>query len=120
MPNSNIFKQNPQPRISSAPFECGEPGDKSASELHVHSNKKAVLNRLARLIGHLDSVKRMVERDVDCSEVLVQLAAVKSALNNTGKVILQDHISECIVTAAVHQDYDKIDDLNRAIAQFIK
>ena len=66
--------------------------------------------------GASDSVRRMVEDDRDCSEVLVQLAAVKSALNNTGKVILQDHISECIVTAAVDQDYDKIDDLNRAIA----
>ena len=57
---------------------------------HVHENQKAVINRLARAIGHLEKVKRMVEEGYDCSDVLVQLAAVRSALDNTGKVILQD------------------------------
>ena len=45
---------------------------------HVHENQKAVINRLARAIGHLEKVKRMVEDGHDCSEVLVQLAAVRS------------------------------------------
>ena len=55
---------------------------------HVHENTKAVLNRLARAIGHLESVKKMVEDGRDCSEVLIQLSAVRSAINNIGKVIL--------------------------------
>ena len=46
---------------------------------HVHENQKAVINRLSRAIGHLEKVKRMVEEGYDCSEVLVQLAAVRSA-----------------------------------------
>ena len=46
---------------------------------HVHENTKAVLNRLARAIGHLESVKKMVEDGRDCSEVLIQLSAVRSA-----------------------------------------
>lgn len=54
---------------------------------HVHENTKAVLNRLARAIGHLESVKKMVEDGRDCSEVLIQLSAVRSAINNIGKVI---------------------------------
>lgn len=87
---------------------------------HVHGNKKAVLSRLARANGHLESIIRMVEGDRDCSEVLVQLAAVRSAINNVGKVILQDHITECITEAVFHDDQKKIDELNRAIAQFIK
>ena len=61
------------------------------SHNHVHTNTKAVLNRLSRTIGHLEAVKRMVEDGRDCSEVLIQLSAVKSAINNTGKVILKDH-----------------------------
>ena len=65
---------------------------------HVHANTKAVLNRLARAIGHLESVKKMVEDGRDCSEVLIQIAAVRSAINNIGKVILQDHIQHCIVS----------------------
>ena len=66
---------------------------------HVHENQKAVINRLARALGHLEKVKRMVEEGHDCAEVLVQLAAVRSALDNTGKVILQDHIRHCMVDA---------------------
>ena len=50
---------------------------------HSHTQTKAVLNRLSRAIGHLESVRKMVEDGRDCTEVLVQLAAVRSALNNT-------------------------------------
>ena len=87
---------------------------------HVHANTKAVINRLARAIGHLDSVKKMVEDGRDCSEVLIQIAAVRSAINNIGKVILQDHIQHCIVDAVEHDDEQALDDLCQAIDKFIK
>lgn len=87
---------------------------------HVHTNKKAVQSRLARAKGHLESVMRMVDDDRDCAEVLVQLSAVRSAINNIGKVILQDHIKECITDAVAHGEQGKIDELNKAIAQFMK
>lgn len=87
---------------------------------HVHENQKAVLNRLARAIGHLEKVKRMVEEGTDCSEVLIQLAAVRSALDNTGKVILKDHIHHCMVDAVTVGDQDAIDDLCQAIDKFMK
>ena len=54
-----------------------------------HESTKQVLNRLSRAIGHLEAVRHMVEEGRDCPEVLVQLAAVKSAINNTGKLILK-------------------------------
>ena len=68
---------------------------------HVHSTaeKKAVINRLSKAIGHLEAVRRMVEKDEDFSEVLIQLAAVRSAINNSGKVVLKNHINHCIVEA---------------------
>ena len=87
---------------------------------HVHENQKAVLNRLARAIGHLEKVRRMVEEGYDCAEVLVQLAAVRSALDNTGKVILQDHIRHCMVDAVAAGDNAAIDDLCEAINKFMK
>ena len=87
---------------------------------HTHENTKAVLNRLSRAIGHLQSVKRMVEEGRDCSEVLVQIAAVRSAIDNTGKVILQDHLKHCIVEAAQEGDQQAIDDLCQAIDKFMK
>ena len=87
---------------------------------HVHANQKAVINRLARAIGHLEKVKRMVEEGYDCSEVLVQLAAVRSALDNAGKVILQDHMRHCMVDAVAAGDMDAIEDLCQAVEKFIK
>lgn len=87
---------------------------------HVHENRKAVVNRLARAIGHLEKVKRMVEEDCDCSEVLVQLAAVRAALDGAGKVILQDHIRHCMVDAVKAGDESAIEDLCVAIDKFMK
>jgi DNA-binding FrmR family transcriptional regulator len=87
---------------------------------HSHQNTKAVLNRLSRASGHLEAVKRMVEDGKDCSDVLIQLSAVIAALNSTGKVILADHISNCIVDAIESDDRAAIEKLNTAIDRFIK
>ena len=77
-------------------------------------------HRLSRAIGHLESIKKMVENGRDCSEVLIQLSAVKAAINNTGKVILQDHIQHCLVDAIESGDRKEIEELNKAIDRFIK
>ena len=87
---------------------------------HVHENQRAVINRLARAVGHLEKVKRMVEEGYDCSEVLIQLAAVRSALDNTGKVILKDHMRHCMVDAVAAGDMEAIEDLCEAIDKFMK
>jgi DNA-binding FrmR family transcriptional regulator len=87
---------------------------------HSEKEKKAIMNRLSKAIGHLQSVRTMVENNRDCSEVLIQLSAVKSAINNTGKEILKQHISECIVEAVEHGDVESIQQLNRAIDTFMK
>jgi DNA-binding FrmR family transcriptional regulator len=87
---------------------------------HTHQNTKAVLNRLARAIGHLEKVKKMVEDGEDCSEVLIQLSAVKSAINNTGKLILKQHMEHCIVEAVRENDQEAIDRMNEAIDRFMK
>lgn len=90
------------------------------SEQHKHENTQAVINRLSRAIGHLESVKRMVEDGRDCSEVLIQIAAVKSAVNNIGKIILQDHIKHCVTDAVATGDNKVLDDLSLAIEKFMK
>lgn len=87
---------------------------------HSHAHTKAVLNRLSRAIGHMESIRRMVEDGRDCSEVLIQLSAVKSAINNTGKIILQDHIEHCIVDAVENGDKEAIKELEKAIDRFMK
>jgi len=92
-----------------------------ANELnHDHTQTKAVLNRLSKATGHLESIRKMVESGRDCSEVLIQLAAVKAAINNTGKIILKDHIDHCIVAAVEKGDQKALNDLHKAIDQFMK
>lgn len=98
----------------------GIPHEHGSAHGHTHTNTKAVVNRLSRAVGHLESVKKMVEDGRDCSEVLIQLAAVRAALTNTGKVILKDHIEHCIVDAVEQGDEQAIRDLERAIDQFMK
>ena len=87
---------------------------------HSHAQTKAVLNRLSRAQGHLDAVRKMVERGEDCAQVLVQLSAVISALNGTGRAILKDHISPCIVDAVEAGDQEAIQSLNDAIDRFMR
>lgn len=88
--------------------------------VHSHTQTRAVLNRMSRLIGHLESTKRMVEDGRDCSEVLIQLSAVKSAINGVSKIILKDHLEHCVIDAIKNNDKEALAQLNKAIDQFIK
>lgn len=87
---------------------------------HNHSQTKAVLNRISRVTGHMQSVKKMVEEKRDCSEILIQLSAIRSAINNIGRIILQDHIDHCVVEAVENGDKKVLEDLNNAIEKFLK
>ena len=78
-----------------------------------------MINRLARAIGHLESVKSMVENGRDCTEVLIQLAAVRSALNSTAKVILKDHLEHCISEGGANTE-EQLRALNDAIDKFMQ
>ena len=95
------------------------PDGSTVTHSHSHTQTKAVLNRLSRAIGHLESVRRMVESGRDCTEVLVQLAAVRSALNSTAKVILKDHIEHCLADAAERGDREPLEQLEAAIERFM-
>ena len=88
---------------------------------HSHPNKKKVVNRLARIEGHVRSIKTMVDNDRDCSEVLIQIAAVRKALDNTAKVILKDHLEHCILHAIEKGEGSKgLEDFEAAIDQYLR
>lgn len=87
---------------------------------HSHEHTQSVVNRLARAIGHLEAVRNMVSDGRDCSEVLIQLAAVQSALAATSRIILKDHMDHCIVDAIERHDQSAIEELERAIDKLLK
>jgi len=88
---------------------------------HNHESNDAVIKRLARIEGHVRGIKRMVEEDTPCPDVLVQIAAVRSALNNVGQVILKDHLRHCMVRAVKDGDFENaMKDLELSLDRFIR
>ncbi|BBB91796.1 MAG TPA: metal-sensing transcriptional repressor [Methylomusa anaerophila] len=90
-------------------------------ENHVHAHQKQVVNRLARVEGHVRAVKQMVADGRDCPEVLLQIAAIQKAIDNTAKLILKDHLEHCLVHAVNeggHEDF--LEKLQEALDRYIR
>lgn len=88
---------------------------------HVHDpqEKRRQIARLSRVIGHLEYVKRMIDQDEDCSAVLMQIAATRSALNGLGKQIINEHITHCIAHAIEDGDTSAIEEFQQAIQKYL-
>lgn len=91
-----------------------------STHTHTHKETKRILNRMARIIGHMNAVKKMVENGRDCSEVLIQLSAIDASIKSLSRVILKDHLSTCVVDAVKNNDEQVLEELNNAIDRFIK
>lgn len=85
----------------------------------THPNDKAVKVRLAKIAGHAKSIEKMYLDGRECTEILNQIAAVKSALNSVGKVILKDHLNHCILKAAKSGDESFLEELNKSIDKLL-
>ncbi|HJB79522.1 metal-sensing transcriptional repressor [uncultured Flavonifractor sp.] len=70
--------------------------------------------RLKKIIGQLNAIDRMVDEDVPCEEMLMQINAAKSALHKVGQVVLEGHLNHCVRDGIEHGDAD------RTIAEFAK
>ncbi len=68
----------------------------------------------------MEAVRTMIENGRDSSEVLTQIAAVRSAISNIGKIILEDHISHCVMDAVETGDEQVLENLNDAISRFVR
>lgn len=92
-----------------------------AEHTHLHAHQKQVVNRLARIEGHVRAIKQMSADGRDCPEVLLQIAAVRKALDNTAKLILKDHLEHCLMHAVNGGEQEKfLKDLQEAIDRYIK
>lgn len=100
---------------------ANETENKIKHHMHHHDpqEKKRQINRISRIIGHLEHIKQMMENDEDCSDVLVQISAVRSALNGLGKAIINEHITHCITHAIEDGDSSEVDEFKDAITRFL-
>jgi CsoR family transcriptional regulator, copper-sensing transcriptional repressor len=89
---------------------------------HVHSDEsiKKIVNRLSRLEGHIRGVKTMVQDDRPCPEVLVQIAAVRGALDRVARMILDEHLTQCVARAAKEGNIEmELEELKAALDRFL-
>ncbi len=85
-----------------------------------HKRRKEIINRLSRIEGHVRGLRKMVEEDKDCPDVLLQVAAVRAALNQVGRILLEDHMESCVIEAAKEGKGEKaVEDLKAALTKFI-
>lgn len=81
---------------------------------------KDLLNRLNRIEGQIRGIKRMVEEDVYCPDILVQVAAVNAALNSFNKVLLGNHIKTCVTQDIKDGKEETVDELLVTLQKLMK
>lgn len=98
------------------------PPEVSPRHAHVHSEEslRAIVNRLSRVEGHIRGVKVMIQESRPCPDVLVQIAAVRGALDRVARMILDEHLTQCIARAAQEGSIEEeIEELKAALDRFL-
>jgi DNA-binding FrmR family transcriptional regulator len=95
--------------------------DTKQPRANAHQHTKQIADQLARTAGHVAAIKGMVEDGRHCTEVLIQLAAVRSAIDRAAKLVLEDHLESCLRGAAANGTADEEwDRLKEALDRFIR
>ena len=77
--------------------------------------------RLKKIAGQISAIDRMIDEDVPCEDIIVQINAVKSAIHKVGQIVMEGHIQHCVRDGIEHGDADKtIAEFTKVIDQFSK
>ena len=93
---------------------CHKTKERSAKEY------KDLLNRLNRIEGQIRGIKRMVDENIYCPDILVQVAAVNAALNSCNKVLLENHIKTCVTQDIKDGKEETVDELLVTLQKLMK
>lgn len=83
-------------------------------------DKELINNRLNRISGQINGIKKMINNDVYCNDVLIQLASVEKALKNLTNIILEDHLYSCITEDIESGKTESIDEVINLFKRFNK
>ena len=87
----------------------------------MEDQRTVILNRLKRIEGQIKGIQKMVEEDKYCADILMQINAVRSAVNNVGTLILENHLKDCLNEVSSHEDQDiLIKELSELISKYAK
>lgn len=84
-------------------------------------SRKGILIRLRRIEGQVRGVQRMIEAEDECSEIMNQIAAIKSAVNQVGLLVFENHARECIARSLQEEDNEQsFEEIVKMMGRFIK
>lgn len=89
---------------------------------HVHDEEslRKIINRLSRIEGHIRGIKTMINEGRPCPEVLMQIAAIRGGIDKVARIILDEHLSECVTRAAYEGNIEsEIEELKAALDRFL-
>ncbi|MDJ1183916.1 metal-sensitive transcriptional regulator [Roseofilum casamattae] len=98
------------------------PHEPNSLHPHVHSQEslRQIINQLSRIEGHVRGIKNMVQQSTPCPDVLIQLAAVRGAIDRVSRIILDEHLTECIGRAATEGNIEEeLEHLKAALDRFL-
>jgi CsoR family transcriptional regulator, copper-sensing transcriptional repressor len=122
--NNQLSKKSltgPQPEDKKL-HDTDEHAENTHIHPHVHNEEslRRIVNRLSRIEGHVRGIKTMVQQNTDCSDVLLQIAAVRGALDRVARIVLDEHLSECIVRASKEGNIEaELEHLKAALDRFL-
>ncbi|MCW5316712.1 metal-sensing transcriptional repressor [Nostoc sp. KVJ3] len=97
-----------------------ETGNSTHAHIHSEESLRRIVNRLSRIEGHVRGIKAMVQQSSPCPDVLLQIAAVRGALDRVARIVLDEHLTECIGRAAQEGNIDvEIKQLKAALDRFL-
>lgn len=99
---------------------CANSTSEARKSHHSDKTKLNLVTRLNRIEGQIRGVRGMIERDVYCDDILNQIAAIQSALNSVGKLLLEGHMKGCVIERIQDGDADVIDELLKTMARLMK
>ncbi|MGE5630359.1 MAG: metal-sensitive transcriptional regulator [Caulobacteraceae bacterium] len=83
--------------------------------------KEEILSRMKKIEGQVKGIQKMIEEDKECSDVMVQISAIRSAINKVGGVIMDRYIKECVKGKLLHEkDEEKIEEIIDTIVKYVK
>ena len=103
-----------QSAVKKSCHHCGYKATPRSSEL-----KSGVSRRINRAIGQLNGIKTMIDEDRYCGDVLIQLAAVESAVKAISREVMQDHLESCVVERIQSGDTEVIDEVMDLFKRFM-
>lgn len=89
-------------------------------KVRIKSEKELLIDRLNRINGQVNGIKKMVEEEKYCNDIIVQITAVNNSLKSLGLVLIEDHIKTCVKNDLIEGDITSLEELTKTLARFSK